>query len=356
VRLCRTLLGSAALLLLLACCAPMEAPAGPQVSAPMLHEQHLVMPDGAALPARVWLPAGAPPRAVVLALHGFNEYSAFFEGIGSFLAAHDVAAYAYDQRGFGEAPNRGLWPGADALAADLGAAAAALRSRHPGTPLFVFGESMGGAVVMTAMARPDAPSVDGIVLAAPAVWGRSSMPWYQTTALWIAVHTFPWSRWSGRGFGVVASDNTEMLRALGRDPLVIKNTRIDAVYGLVDLMDRAMAAAPSLRGRMLVLYGENDQLVPAGAIAEMLQRLPPETAAERQFASYPEGWHMLTRDRQAVTVWRDVAAWIDDPRAPLPSRAAAAGKPCPGGMLCAIVPPPSRGTVASGETPGETKS
>ena len=34
------------------------------------------MPDGAALPVRTWLPRGTPsgaPRAVVLALHGFND-------------------------------------------------------------------------------------------------------------------------------------------------------------------------------------------------------------------------------------------------------------------------------------------
>ena len=121
---------------------------------------------------------------------------------------------------------------------------------------------MGGAVVMTTMARPDRPAVDGIILAAPAVWGRSSMPWYQTTALWLAVHTFPWGRLTGRDLGIVVSDNIEMLRALGRDPMVIKGTRIDAIYGLVNLMDEAMASAPRLDGRMLVLYGARDPLIP----------------------------------------------------------------------------------------------
>jgi pimeloyl-ACP methyl ester carboxylesterase len=168
------------------------------------------------------------------------------------------------------------------------------------------------------------------------------MPWYQTTALWLAVHTLPGSRITGRGLGIVASDNVEMLRALGRDPMVIKNTRMDAVYGLVNLMDEAMAAAPRLDGRLLVLYGEHDQLIPPGAIGEMLGRLPPETAERRRFALYPNGCHMLTRDLQAETVWRDIDAWLADPEAPLPSgadgRGAEAGA-CPGRTLCAIVSP-----------------
>ncbi len=42
------------------------------------------------------------------------------------------------------------------------------------------------------------------------------------------------------------SDNIEMLRALGKDPLVIKRTRIDALKGLVDLMSNAETALPAI--------------------------------------------------------------------------------------------------------------
>ena len=333
----------AAALLLLIGCAPLQAPAGPEVATPMLHEARLVAADGAELPLRSWLPQAGPPDAVLVALHGFNDYSNFFDGTGRWLAGRGVASYAYDQRGFGGAPHRGVWPGAEALASDLRAAVALVRARHPGTPLYLFGESMGGAVVMTTMARPDRPAVDGVILAAPAVWGRSSMPWYQTTALWLAVHTFPWGRLTGRNLGIVVSDNTEMLKALGRDSMVIKGTRVDAIYGLVNLMDEAMASAPRLDGRMLVLYGARDPLIPAGAMREMLARLPPATANERRLALYPQGYHMLTRDLQGETVWRDIDAWLADPNAPVPSGAdelgAKAGA-CPGRTLCAIVAPP----------------
>ena len=280
-----------------------------------------------------------------MALHGFNDYSNFFEGPGRWLAGRGIASYAYDQRGFGGAPHRGLWAGSDALASDLRTAVALVRARHPAIPLYLFGESMGGAVVMTTIARPDRPAVDGVILAAPAVWGRSSMPWYQTTALWLAVHTFPWGRLTGRDLGIVVSDNTEMLRALGRDPMVIKGTRIDAIYGLVNLMDEAMASAPRLHRRILVLYGARDPLIPADAMREMLQHLPPEPA-DRRVALYPEGYHMLTRDLQGETVWRDIDAWLADPRAPLPSGADGRGanhdtgaRACPGRTPCVIVAP-----------------
>lgn len=314
---------AAALLALLAGCMPVVIPPGAAAEPPKVAGDTLIARDGAALPLRSWQPPeGGPPRAVFIALHGFNDYSLFFDRPGQWFAAEQqIASYAYDQRGFGVSPNRGYWAGETAMGDDLVDAIAAIRARHPGVPLYVLGESMGGAVTMTVMARPNPPELAGIVLLAPAVWGRASMPWYQTMALWVAAHTIPGTELTGGGLGIMPSDNIEMLRERGRDPQVIKQTRVDAVFGLVNLMDRAMAAASSIRGPALILYGENDQLIPAGAIGEMLRRMPANTDDQRRVALYRHGWHMLLHDLDRLVVWTDIAAWVTDPSAPLPSGA-----------------------------------
>ncbi len=318
----RQVLLVASLVAVIGACVPLVIPPGEAAAPPTIAGEALVARDGVMLPLHTWQPPDRPAVAVVIALHGFNEYSGFFDEIGPWFAAEfGIASYAYDQRGFGASVNRGVWPGEDALADDLGAAIAAVRTRHPDMPLFILGESMGGAVIMTAMGRPDPPAVTGIILVAPAVWGRSSMPWYQNLVLWTAAHTIPGTGITGRGLGIQASDNMEMLKARGRDPLVIKQTRIDAIYGLVNLMDRAMAASPHLNERMLILYGEKDQLIPPGAITEMLARLPPAADDRRRFGLYGTGYHMLLHDLQRKIVWNDIASWIADPEAPLPSSA-----------------------------------
>src|SRR5437870_7543725 len=56
--------------------------------------------DGARLPLRSWLPRGEV-KAVILALHGFGDYSNAFTLPGEFWAERGIATYAYDQRGFG---------------------------------------------------------------------------------------------------------------------------------------------------------------------------------------------------------------------------------------------------------------
>ncbi len=303
-------------LLLGACAAPrLQAPGDISVT-PRLYENHAVMEDGYRLPLGHWLPDGRP-LAVVLALHGFNDYHQAFAIVGEKLARHGMALYAYDQRGFGATAGRGLWHGTARLAEDARTLVFLLRRRYPGIPLYLMGESMGGAVAIVALTAVDAPPVAGAVLIAPAVWARNTMPWYQRLSLWLGAHIMPATRLTGASLKIRASDNEAMLRRLGEDPLVIHASRIDTLHGLADLMDRALAAAPRLTTPSLILYGLNDQVIPRKPVCRLLMKLPPQ--APWRFVLYPQGYHMLTRDLDGARVVQDIMAWLEDPAASLPS-------------------------------------
>ncbi len=300
----------------LGCTVPPEqerAPLAAQV--PTLLDDRAIMDDGYELPLEHWLPE-AEPQAVVLALHGFNDYRNAFASVGPYLAARGIATYAYDQRGFGATADRGFWVGSDRMIADARTMVELLRIQHPSLPVYLLGESMGGAVSLATASGVD-ELVDGAVLVAPAVWARETMPWYQRWALAVARTVAPGWQPTGHGLKRQASDNIPMLRAFGRDPLVIKKTRIDAVAGLADLMDLALASAPRVNTRTLVLYGERDEIVPKLPTCRMLQTLPSNV--DWRLGLYPEGYHMLTRDLNGEQVIADIASWILAPQQPLPS-------------------------------------
>ena len=296
-----------------AACAPRVQSFGPSVEAARLEPEVFVSGDGRRLPFQSW--AAAEPTAAIVALHGFNDYRAAFAEAAQWWAGRGVATYAYDQRGFGEAPERGIWGGAAAMASDARTFVRLVKERHPGLPVYLMGDSMGGAVTLLALAGEDAPEVAGGILVAPAVWGGRAMNPAFRFGIWFAAHTTPWNYATGAGLRRIPSDNDEMLRRLWRDPLVIKQTRVDAVYGLTQLMGEAIDAAPSVKAPLLVLYGKRDEIVPSGPVADLVSALK----SPHRLALYNEGYHMLLRDLQRQKVWRDVAAWIADPAAPLPS-------------------------------------
>ena len=57
---------------------------------PQLAEKAFIANDGTMLPLRTWLPVGKP-AAVILALHGFNDYSNAFAAPGEEWAKHGIA-------------------------------------------------------------------------------------------------------------------------------------------------------------------------------------------------------------------------------------------------------------------------
>lgn len=312
---CVTALIAASLLLAGGCAARQVTEPGPGPLPARLESGTARMDDGFRLPLHRWTPVGRP-LAVVLALHGFNDYGNAFAGVGAHLAGQGILTVAVDQRGFGAAPDHGRWAGSGRMVADAAGLVRLLGARYPGIPLYLLGESMGAAVALELLGGPEPPPVAGAILVAPAVWGRGAATPLLRLALELSARICPGCTATGEGLDIRASDNLEMLRALGRDPLVVKATRLDTLRGLVGLMDGALGAAGRVRAPLLVQYGAHDQVIPRPALCRLLARLP---AQSRRVAFYTRGYHMLTRDLEGDRVRRDLAAWIRDGAAPLPS-------------------------------------
>lgn len=282
-----------------------QTPVIEQAPAPGIGDDRFVTRDGLRLGLMHW--DAENPKAVIVALHGMSDYSNAFSMPAPWWAKRGITTYAYDQRSFGRSPDPGIWAGGDIMRRDLADFVEAARARHPGLPVYVLGESMGGAVAMTAFAS-DAPKADGLILIAPAVWSRSEMPLLYRVLLWTVAHTVRSMSLSGSGLKITPSDNIEMLRANGRDPLFQKKARSDAVYGLVNLMDEAYRSAPRLdKAPLLILYGGKDEIIPRKPTEKIVSELNGNATVKH----YPGGYHMLLRDLDHEPRWADVANWIE---------------------------------------------
>jgi alpha-beta hydrolase superfamily lysophospholipase len=114
---------------------------------------------------------------------------------------------------------------------------------------------------------------------------------------------------TGGGRHIHATNDNDVEQAYGRDPLFLKSTRTDAVYGLVGLMGQGANAASHL-GELpvLLLYGGNDQLIPRAVTKAFALLLGPKATVK----FYPEGYHMLLRDQGGATHAQDIAQWAEE--------------------------------------------
>jgi alpha-beta hydrolase superfamily lysophospholipase len=290
---------------------------GAAFQGPHFESDAVVSFDGARLGLSTWEAKGEP-WAVIVGVHGFNDYANAFHLAAPWWAEQGVTTIAYDQRGFGRSPQRGVWAGDALMEEDLRTVVALARQRYPHALIAVAGESLGGAVVAETFASDRPPAADRVILLSPAVWGWHEQPLPYKTLLWLAAnftagHVYTPPDWLARK--IKATDNRAELIAMGRDPLMIWGSRSDTLYGLVKTMSYGARSIGRIGPPVLDLHGAHDEIIPKKAAYDAARRLKPTDRS----ANYADGYHLLMRDLQGQIVWADVLAFLRDPSAPLPS-------------------------------------
>ena len=119
----------------------------------------LASPTGAALKLHVGR-ARAPLRGVIQVNHGLAEHGARYGRFAAALAARGFDVYVHDHRGHGgtRAPDAAqrmfaASGGADTVIADVAAVHDRIAAERPGTPVILFGHSMGGLVALNFLMR-----------------------------------------------------------------------------------------------------------------------------------------------------------------------------------------------------------
>jgi alpha-beta hydrolase superfamily lysophospholipase len=274
----------------------------PRRQAPALHDDAVIAGDGVRLPLISWRPE--QPAAIMLGLHGYGDYRRAFRLAGPWLAARRIALFAYDQRGFGESEARGRWPGAAELIQDLAETVRLLRERHPALPLYVIGESMGGAVALAGLGQGKVTGVDRLLLVAPAVRGGVPLRELHDLALRLGALALPWLAVALRRGARPWLEPGEAGR-LADDPLILREISVSAYDGLIELANQASDDPAAPLPPTLLLYGELDTTIPRVAIDDLALRHDHLT-----LKLYPEHHHLLLHEKGAQAVLEDCLAWL----------------------------------------------
>lgn len=125
--------------------------------------------DDHQIPTAIWANPQGHIKICLLCIHGLGLNSRSFEHFGQQTAKHGVAVYAIDVRGFGQ------WQQIEGHSdidfantlTDIEKTLLSIRQCYPGVPVFLLGESMGGAIALRAAAMyPDL--VNGLISSVPA--------------------------------------------------------------------------------------------------------------------------------------------------------------------------------------------
>jgi alpha-beta hydrolase superfamily lysophospholipase len=300
-----------ALLLVASACAAPAYVAGkrvpPTVPDDVAHrESYLNGKDGVMLLTQSWLPKSGEPKAVVVLVHGLKDYSDRYGDFAHALTQHGYAVYAYDQRGHGDSAGDRVWVGQfDDYLDDLGAFVERVRQEQPGKPFFLFGHSMGGAVVTLYTIRKQ-PDANGLVLSAAALkidangLLRGSVHLFSTIAPSLAVFELKDEDFS-RDKAVVDSMKHDPLIYDGSGPA---RTAGEVLNAIGEIRERSQ----ELKVPVLAMHGTLDKVTPPSGDDDLVAKA---SSTDKTAKKYDGLVHDLLHEPEKDQVVADVVAWLD---------------------------------------------
>ncbi|MGE5458208.1 MAG: lysophospholipase [Methanococcaceae archaeon] len=129
--------------------------------------------DGLKIFAQLWKPQGEI-KAVICLVHGLGEHSSRYKKLPEKLTSQGYALRGFDQRGHGKSEGRrGYTPSYELMLENITLLLQEARKRIPNTPLFLYGHSMGGNLVINYALRKK-PDIKGVIVTGP--WLKLTHP------------------------------------------------------------------------------------------------------------------------------------------------------------------------------------
>lgn len=247
-----------------------------------------------------------PIRADVLLTHGLGEHAGRYAHVASALAVRGFRLLAYDLRGHGRSTGRrGDAESYGRLLDDL----AAVQAQAPwsGQPVFLFGHSLGGQLILRYLQRDD-PPVAGAIVASP--WLRLAFdpPWWKLAAARLALRFVPGLRFSTGMRAERLSRDLEHVRGMAGGDLMSHRISARMYFAVCAAGEAALREAASIRAPLLLLHGDADP-VTHWRTTEALARQPGP--AGRTLKVYPGVLHEAHNDVGRDRVLGDIADWIE---------------------------------------------
>ncbi|MBY0546095.1 MAG: alpha/beta fold hydrolase [Candidatus Obscuribacterales bacterium] len=262
-------------------------------------------------PCLCWVKAGVPTQAVVLCIHGLGLNSSSWEQLGQRLSERGVVTYAIDVRGFGSWMEAKGHHNVDfkACMQDVRTTLEWIRRANPGKPVFLLGESMGGAIALQFTA--EYPSlIDGLISAC-ASGDRFKQ---KKMDLKVGLHML---RPGGmrRDFNVgssiinQATDNAELKADWEGDPLNRMKLSPDELIQFQKFMNENHEKAKLITHTpVLIVQGSKDGLVKPEGTEELFNEI---ATRDKELLMVPNGEHLIFEEGQFTEeVMRSVASWV----------------------------------------------
>lgn len=263
--------------------------------------------DGVEIYWQYWQPA-APPRALLLVVHGAGEHSSRYATFARYFTARGYVVGALDHPGHGKSAGQyGHIERLDGLLATLEQFRERLSADFAGLPAFLVGHSMGGLLACLHLLSHQ-PEYVGCVLSGAAIRVDEEPGFWQRLAIRCLSLLTPAKGIMQLDANGVSRDPA-VVAAYVQDPLVNHDPMsARMVAELFRGMHRLQAEAGKITLPLLILHGEADPMTSPEGSRFLYENAGSE---DKSLEIFPGLYHEIFNEPERDAVFGDILEWCD---------------------------------------------
>lgn len=248
------------------------------------------------------------PKAVIILVHGMGGYSGRFFEFGPYLVKNGFNTYAIELKGHGESPSiRGHISNFKIYTEELKILVKTVKAENPGKKIFVFGESMGGTIILD-FAIHYQDLINGLILVSPAIKDKLPISIATKAKMFVSTVFDPLRYFSSEFNAQMFTRDPDMVKRINNDPLEVRKFTAHFFTSLLKTLIFVDLNPKKIITPILMLLSGHDVMISAEAAEAYFKKI---TSKDKEVKWYPEMYHALYVDKDKEAVFKDIVEWVN---------------------------------------------
>jgi acylglycerol lipase len=284
--------------------------------------------DGKPLPYTRWPTRDADvakkPSCVFICVHGLSGAASDFWALGKYFGEkRDAVVYAMELRGQGNDPDKrkqGDIRSASVWIDDLYSFTDQVKARHPGVPVFWYGESMGALIALQALAdsthrSAECPPIEGLILASPLTAIRQMPPAWKVVIVRTLMRVAPCARISLESLGDRSvreqhvTSTTTHKEQMEKTPHYVETFTFRLFREVERLVRTSSQAGSAIGSPLLVFYTANDVFTSKEQVESFVENAG---TADKVKVFFPDSYHLILHDKDRDRLLVQLEHWTHE--------------------------------------------
>lgn len=263
--------------------------------------------EGEKIYSQKWL-TDSPAKAVIVLVHGLGEHIGRYNHVANFLNKNQISVYGFDHRGHGKSSGkRGHIGSNQYFISDIDTMIDVAKKENPGLPVFLYGHSLGGNMVLY-YSLFKKPSIQGVISTSPGIGTGEPVPPAKLMAAKILKTLLP-AMTMDNGLDVNnLSHNPQVIKDYQEDPLVHPLISAKLAMLMFSNGDWIIENASKFNLPLLLLQGEKDHIVSLDKTKQFAEKVPKSIIT---FKIFPNLYHEMHNEYEQEQVLNFILDWIN---------------------------------------------